>query len=107
MNNSALSYPGFATSENIVRKVKVLIKDGLKIVGVELEKVECKNNSNLNKPCVPIAKFKLHKDKRKVMLKKRLGDTHQYKNLFINHDTSMKEKRMSDNFCVVVSFLKR
>ena len=93
--------------ENTRNKVNSLIKDGLKISGVECIKAERKRNRDSRRPGVIVAKFQSHEDKRSVMMqKKRLNDNRQFNNVFINHDLSLSDRRMSENFKTILGALK-
>ena len=96
-----------SNSENTLNKVNSLIKDGLKLNGVECVTAERKKNRDSRKSGVVIARFKTHDDKRKVMLQKKLlRDNRQYSGVFINHDQSLAERRMSDSFRSILGVLK-
>lgn len=95
-------------NEVTVHKVNKLIKDGLKVINIEVEKAERKKSRDTKRPGVVIAKFKSFEDKKNVMLQKnRLNNNKQYSNVFINHDLSYSERRMSDNFRTVLGALRQ
>lgn len=84
-----------------------LIRDGLKVSDVTFSKVERKKSSS-SKPGIVIVKFKSHDDKRKVMVKKsNLGDSRQYKDVFIHHDQSHIDRLMANNFRTILSAMKQ
>ncbi|KAH3784927.1 hypothetical protein DPMN_162999 [Dreissena polymorpha] len=97
-----------STTESTVNKVNALIKNGFKVTGVVCDKAERKKNRDSTKPGVVIARFKSHKDKRKIMQQKStLDNSQQYRDVFINHDVSLSERRMSDNFRTILGVLKK
>ncbi|KAH3858619.1 hypothetical protein DPMN_101247 [Dreissena polymorpha] len=84
-----------SASENIMNKVN----DGLKVSGVECARAERKESRDSGKPGLVVVGFRSHNDKRKVMEKKSdLRDSQQYEGVFINHDKSLQERQMADNF---------
>ncbi|KAH3700804.1 hypothetical protein DPMN_075784 [Dreissena polymorpha] len=71
-----------------MNKVNALIKDGLKVSGLV------------------VVGFRSHNDKRKVMEKKSvLRDSQQYECVYINHDKSLQERQMADNFRSILNSL--
>lgn len=96
-----------SSSENTSAKVNTLIRDGLKVSDVTCISVERKKSSS-SKPGIVIAKFKSHDDKRKVMVKKSsLGDSRQYRDVFIHHDQSHIDRIMANNFRTILSAMKQ
>ncbi|KAH3794765.1 hypothetical protein DPMN_148303 [Dreissena polymorpha] len=95
-----------SASENIINKVNALIKDGLKVSGVECARAERKESRDSSKPGLVVVGFHSHNDKRKVMEKKSvLRDSQQYQGVYINHDKSLQERRMADNFRTILNSL--
>jgi len=94
-------------NERVIEKVNVLIKDGLRVNDVSCVSAERKQAYNDSKPGVVIASFTCHDDKRKVLSSKReLKNSRQYNTVYIDHDLSVPDRIMNNNFRTILSALR-
>ncbi|MEW8341803.1 MAG: hypothetical protein AB2708_18305, partial [Candidatus Thiodiazotropha taylori] len=92
--------------ENVGSRVNTLIKDGLNVRNVIVERAERKLSENSSKPGVVIVSFKDREDKELVMsAKSKLKHNRQYSHVFINNNQTREQRLMSTNFRQIVNVL--
>ncbi|XP_071132902.1 uncharacterized protein [Mytilus edulis] len=89
--------------ENIISKVNGLIKDGLILKDVKIKSAERKISRRDNVPGIVLIAFHSSDDKRKAMEEKRkLKDSRNFKNIFIEHDLPKSQRMMNSNLRNIV-----
>ena len=87
--------------ENLINKVgglKVDFKDTLKLQNIGIEKAEGKQGRAENKPDVIVTTLNCREDNDQVMqFKHRLMNSIQFKNVYIDHDKSLEQRRNEAN----------
>ena len=95
--------------EDINYEVTRVLKDGLKLRDIEIEKAERKpNRSNNGKPGIVIAKCKSKEDKHTIMRNKnKLKDSKRYERVFIEHDLPRQQRVLNSNMRAIVNTIGR
>ena len=90
--------------ENLINKVGGLFKDTLKLQNIGIEKAERKRGHAGNKPGVIVTTLNCREDKEQVMqFKHRLKNSIQFKNVYIDHDKSLEQRRNEANLRLLVT----
>ena len=94
-------------SENTKSKVNSLLRDGLRLSDISVDDAERKRSYTEGKPGVIVAKMKNKQEKTRVMKeKRRLKDSRQFSNVFIQHDLHPSQRSVSSNFRRIVQAMK-
>ncbi|KAL4229077.1 hypothetical protein ACF0H5_012116 [Mactra antiquata] len=95
-------------SENIVNKVKTLMREGVKLPNVDIVKAVRKRASQgSNKPGVVVASLKSREDKKPVLSSKnKLKHNTKYSRVYIHSDMSKSDRIIADNVRTIISAFK-
>ena len=90
--------------ENVTNKVNGLIKDGLKLRSVTVEKADRKVSRRQGAPGVIVVKCRSVADKKSIMDKKKsLKYSANYDRVFIDHDKPYHQRLQEDNLRTIAS----
>lgn len=92
------------TDENItVNKVKALIADGLKLRNIDVVKTQRKHSRNYKKHGVVILTVANETQKKDILsAKSKLGESHTYRDVFIEIDTPYEQRVNSANMATIL-----
>jgi hypothetical protein len=94
-----------AVNENVVTMVNCLIKDGLQLAHVTIEKAERKESRGEH-PGIIIAKCRSKEDKDKITKgKRKLKDSTIYKNVYVEHDKPLEQRIQEANLRTIAKVL--
>ena len=83
------------------------MRDGLRLSDISVDDAERKRSYTEAKPGVIVAKMKNKQEKTRVMKeKRRLKDSRQFSNVFIQHDLHPSQRSVSSNFRRIVQAMK-
>ncbi len=92
-----------STNENVTSKVNGVIREGLKLRGIEVEEAVRKETRNSKYPGVIIARCKSVEEKKQILReKKNLRDSRNYKNVYVESDKPLQQRILESNMKLLV-----
>lgn len=94
----------YTSDEDLRGKVNNLIRDGLNMVGVDIDHVERKESRVESTPGVVVVTIGSKIDKQNILkAKAKLNKSHRFKRVFIHPDLPKRERQLAANFRKVVN----